>query len=339
MARSPIEAARLEAIAAAKQLHRQLDMPRRVIQGESQIDVFEAIIELGIPLVFKPLKTALGLCLPAPVRGIMVTTLRGLHVQRFTAAHELGHAVLEHQGSIDLEILERGPLPPPRGRDLREVSADAFAAEFLLPRWLYKHHVQAQSWTVNGHLRNPEIVYQLSLRMGTSYEATCWGLVSHQILPQHEVETLLASKVAKLKKRFSGEFDLENSWSDVWSLTKRDNGTQLRGNPDDLIRIELEEAAGTGHQWQANALLEAGYQILSDQTEFSRDPLFYGAPSHRILVARPPASGNSSVTLHERQPWSENSSEDETFSISLALDGPEKGGLSRADRRRLGKQS
>lgn len=42
----------------------------------------------------------------------MVTTERSLHIQRFTAAHELGHVILEHRGSMDREILERGAFGP-----------------------------------------------------------------------------------------------------------------------------------------------------------------------------------------------------------------------------------
>jgi hypothetical protein len=88
VARSPIAAARLDVVAAAKRVHRELGLQSRVTDGEGLVDVFEAIAELDIPLVFKPLNSALG-CLPAPLRGIIVTTRRGLHIQRFTAAHEL----------------------------------------------------------------------------------------------------------------------------------------------------------------------------------------------------------------------------------------------------------
>jgi len=338
VARSPAAAARLEAVAAAKQLHRDLDLQRRVTGGAGLVDVFEVIGELDIPLVFKRLKSALGLCLAAPLRGIMITTERGLHIQRFTGAHELGHAVLEHRGSVDREILYRGPLTPVAGRDLQEVAADAFAAEFLLPRWLYRHHIRAQGWTVAGHLHNPDIVYQLSLRMGASYEATCWGLVSHQILPQGEVDALLKMKIAKLKSRLGGEFRPGSSWSDVWRLTAKDNGARLFGNPDDLLRIELEEAAGSGHQWQIDALLDAGFAVLSDESSFSRDPLHYGALTVRTLIARPPEHGLAQVTLRETQPWAGEDPADPTFALALALQGPEAGGLSRANRRRLGLQ-
>ncbi|MCW3474690.1 ImmA/IrrE family metallo-endopeptidase [Limobrevibacterium gyesilva] len=328
----------MDAIAAAKRVHRELDLQRRVTGDAGQIDVFETIGELDIPLVFKPLTSALGLCLPAPLRGIMVTTRRGLHIQRFTAAHELGHVILEHHGSVDCEILERGPFAPTGSRDLQEVAADAFAAEFLLPRWLYRHHIRSQGWTVNGHLRNPDVVYQLSLRMGASYEATCWGLVSHQILPQGEVDALRKVPVARLKSKLGGEFKPRNSWADVWRLTNKDNGARVVGNPDDLLRIELEEAAGSGYQWEVEALRGAGYLILSDESAFSRDPLLYGARAVRILIARPPAAGVGTVTLRETQLWGNGAADDPAFSVALALQGPELGGLSRADRRRLGLQ-
>ncbi len=338
MARSPAAAASLDAIAAAKRVQRELGLEARVTSGAGLVDVFEAIAELDIPLVFKPLTSALGLCMPAPLRGIIVTTRRGLHIQRFTAAHELGHVILEHRGSVDAEIFERGPLGPSGGRDLQEIAADAFAAEFLLPRWLYRHHIQSQGWTVSGHLRNPDIVYQLSLRMGASYEATCWGLLGHQILPQGEVDELRKVPVAQLKSKLGGEFKPGNSWADVWRLTGKDDGARIVGNPDDLLRIELEEDGASGHQWQIEALRKAGYQVLADHSVFSRDPLVYGAPTVRTLIARPPAGGVGAVTLRETQPWNTGAANDPTFSVALALQGPERGGLSRADRRRLGLQ-
>jgi Zn-dependent peptidase ImmA (M78 family) len=328
----------LDAIAAAKRVHRELGLKERVTGGNGLIDVFATIGELGIPLVFKPLTTALGLCLPHPLRGIMVTTKRGLHIQRFTAAHELGHVILEHKGSVDREIIERSPVEINDGRDPQEIAAEAFAAEFLLPRWLYRHHIQTQGWTVNNHLRDPDIVYQLALRMGASYEATCWGLLGHQILPREQVDALCAIPVSRLKFRLGGDFKPGNSWSDVWRLTIRDNGTYLQGNPDDLLRIELDENTSSGYQWEISALREAGYTVLSDESIFARDPLLYGALSTRTLIARPPDNGQGTVTLHETQPWRSGDDGDPAFSVALALDGPEPGGLSRAERRKLGQQ-
>jgi hypothetical protein len=58
---------------------------------------------LNLPLVevfdddyghYKPLTSALGLRLPKPLRGIMVTTRRSPHIHRFSAAHELSHGMV-----------------------------------------------------------------------------------------------------------------------------------------------------------------------------------------------------------------------------------------------------
>lgn len=338
MARSSAAEIRLEAAAAAKRLHRKLGLQERVTKGSGLIDVFDVIAELNIPLMFKPLDSALGLCLPKPLRGILVTTRRGIHIQRFTAAHELGHVVLDHRGSVDTDILERGPLSPTSGRDPQEIAADAFAAEFLLPRWLYRHHIQTQGWTVSGHMRNPDIVYQLSLRIGASYEATCWGLLSHQILPRGETDALRKVSVATLKSRMGETFKPGNSWADVWRVTNRDDGRTIIGNPDDLIRVELDEASGSGFQWDAEALRQAGYEVLSDTSKFDRDPPVYGAPAKRVLITRPAGQGKSALTLRETQPWRTVEPADPTFSIALELNGAEQGGFSRADQRRRGAQ-
>ena len=53
--------------------------------------------------------------------------------------------------------------------------ADAFAVGFMLPKWLVVGHCARQGWRIADLLR-PEVVYQLSLRLGASYEATCRAL-------------------------------------------------------------------------------------------------------------------------------------------------------------------
>jgi len=63
-----------------------------------------------------------------------VTTQRQLPVQRFTAAHELGHAALGHETSLDIdEILARSPFVEAESYDLREIQANAFASQLLTP--------------------------------------------------------------------------------------------------------------------------------------------------------------------------------------------------------------
>jgi len=336
MARTRTAEVKLEAVAAAKRLHRELGSRETVPTGPGLIDVFAAIEQLGIPLVFKPLKSALGLCLPKPLCGIMVTTERGLHIQRFTAAHELGHAILEHEGSVDKKISYRAPVDPDDDSDLQEIAADIFAAEFMLPRWLYKHHIQRQGWSVQRHLKNAEVVYQLSLRMGASYEATCWGLLNHRVLTRADVEALLSTKVASIKQDTGENFRPGNAWADTWRISVKDDGATLTGSHQDLLRIDLDEAAGSGFQWHLDELLESGFEILADKNEVERDPVVYGGMVKRVLIARPPEKVLATLELAEFQPWLAPDDDSRVLHVSLDLSGKESGGWSRSSRIRRG---
>ncbi len=97
--------------------------------------------------MFRPLKNLLGAYFSDPDTGVMVTTKRPLPVQRFTAAHELGHAVLGHEASLDdEEVLERPIFASDTSGDPREDQANAFAAELLTPQWLIVHPMKRQGW-------------------------------------------------------------------------------------------------------------------------------------------------------------------------------------------------
>jgi len=82
---------------AAGRLHRQLGSQDWVKREGGNIDVFSAILLLDVPLLLRPLKGLLGAYLREPTPGVLVTTERSLSIQRFTAAHELGHCLLKHE--------------------------------------------------------------------------------------------------------------------------------------------------------------------------------------------------------------------------------------------------
>ena len=93
----------LYAVNEAERLHREFASRARVEAGEGRIDVFAMLVNHDIPVVFKPLKNLLGVFVDSPAEGIMVTSQRPLSIQRFTAAHELGHNILGHEASFDEE--------------------------------------------------------------------------------------------------------------------------------------------------------------------------------------------------------------------------------------------
>src|SRR5262249_3467180 len=158
-----------------------------------------------------------------------VSTQRPLHIQRFTGAHELGHVALGHTLSLDGdEILQRGGSL----RDEREVAANSFASSFLLPRWLLQLHARRQEWN-RASMEDPHAVYQLALRLGAIYHATCVALERHGIIDANVREKLIAKPRRELKIDLLRDVAVENLYADVWVLTERDEGLTLEGQPGD----------------------------------------------------------------------------------------------------------
>lgn len=334
MVRTRYEDARLEAIAEAKALHRRLDSKSKLSKSKQGfVDVFGVIEALNIPLVFDKLD-ALGFCLPFPTKGIMINKNRTLHIQRFTAGHELGHAILEHEGSIDHRLNYRGGMDAPSSDPIQEVAADAFAAEFMLPRWLYKQHIQAQKWTVDRHLRNPEIIYQLSLRMGASYEATCWGLLSHKILSKTFVEELVSTEVALIKRSTVADSLPGNSWANVWRLSQKDNGAYYPADTQDLFRLDLPQEALAQSEWDVSALRDVGFEVVSDEilSQFEHSD----TPDNRRVVVRPPKTDFGEVLISQREPNTHFTAANPLLGVMLELGGKEVGKFSRGLKRKKG---
>lgn len=148
---------------AAARLHQRLGLRHHIEARGGNVDIFGAIQMLDLPLLLRPLQGLLGAYLNEPSPGILVTTQRPMSIQRFTAAHELGHFSLHHRPSLDDEtILRRMPMPEPPTGDFQEVEADAFAVMFMMPRWLIAWHAERQRWKTEN-FRRPNVVYQLSL--------------------------------------------------------------------------------------------------------------------------------------------------------------------------------
>jgi Zn-dependent peptidase ImmA (M78 family) len=173
----------------ASRLHAQLHTRDSVEKQGGNIDVFGAMLLVDLPLLVRPLQGLLGAYISDPIPGVLITTKRPLSIQRFTAAHELGHFRLGHEPSLDDESILRRMTSIPRlsrlGPEAQEVEADSFAVTFMMPLWLVQWHCLRQNWR-KDNLRNPRIVYQLSLRMGASYEAMTWTLQRYNLItPGH----------------------------------------------------------------------------------------------------------------------------------------------------------
>ncbi len=314
----------LEGTLAAQRLHAHLGTKRAIEQGGmSRVDVFEAASRLGAFLLFRPLSSLLGAYLGKPgfpTSGIIVSTQRDLHVQRFTAAHEIGHLFMQHTAtSLDEEVgLWRG-----ESKDLQEVAADAFASEFMLPRWLYIHHAARHRWGGKA-LHEAQNTYQLALRMGASFDATCWGLQGHGILQRHAADTLRKIEPKTLKRAALGDrAALADPWADVWLIDQGDDGLRFEGGPNDIVIFRCRERAGAGYLWDQARLEELGFELIADDRE-QPDESVCGGEVTRVLVTRVREPGAYHVQFSERRPWAPNEVATE-LTVSFDLQGKEQG--------------
>lgn len=318
---------------AGARIHQRLGLRNEIEGRGGNIDVFRAIYSLDLPLLLRPLDGLLGAYLSAPSPGVLVTTQRPMSIQRFTAAHELGHFAMRHLPSFDDEnILRRMPLGAEHGADFQEVEADAFAVEFMMPRWLIHWHALRQGWTVDD-FRRPSRVYQLALRIGASYEATCWTLVRHGLITQTVARELLQFQPRDLKSALLDGYKPKNYRGDVWLLTERDAGTHIDGSRSDLFVLRLKELSGGGYLWDMEQLKNSGFAIVRDEMK-AIDGESIGGPIIRRVTAQPMESYKGHITMDERRPWQPNEPI-ATLDVDFDLTGPEEEGLSRAERRSL----
>ncbi len=318
-----IREAVLRGVRGAAELHEFLGLRQKLKDSAEGVDIFDVIHELDLCLICKPLDGLLGVYLSGEYNGIMVTTKRRLPIQRFTAAHELGHHHLGHGDSYD----DEGQISLARSKNeicpLQEIEAEAFAAEFLLPKWLVVEIAKGQGWGASD-LKNPDIAYQLSLRLGTSYESTKIALENHRFLrTAAEVELLNKFEPRDLKRKLLRGLEAE-SWSDTFYLNKRDSGKHLHASPNDTVILDLPENSAGGYHW----VIESGadnIQVLEDQNqepEFGSGEMKFGSVSNRRLAFR--GEDYIELKLKEVRKW-ETKEPINIFEVSIDFYGKEEG--------------
>ena len=271
------------------------------IGPRTSFDIIGAVAKLDIPLMFRPLDRLWGAFITVnhEACGIVVTTKLGLSVQRFTIAHELGHMLLGHQSSFD-ETIGFAGRNAPQSRPAHEAAADTFASELLAPLSLVRALAQRHGW-VKEKLRQADNIYQLSLRLGISYVATCWALATWNVLTRPQASKLRETPVKALKHALAPDLLITNSRADVWALTSADSGTFLEAGPDDLFALHVQDHASAGYVWRlvdANAeaeIIDEWQSSLSDS---------YGERSERVLYVRFRNCGTHRLIFEHVRPWS-----------------------------------
>jgi hypothetical protein len=98
-------------------------------------------------------------------KRIQVATKFRSTSQRFTLAHEIGHFIL-HPGRIYFR--DRELSAPGNHREYFEIEADAFAAEFLMPRrFIDRVFREMFGARIDGTIPNPDLVAAVGVARGT----------------------------------------------------------------------------------------------------------------------------------------------------------------------------
>ena len=292
----------------------------------TSFDVIGAIVERHIPLLFRPLDNLWGaLVNTGAQKGIIVTSKLRLSVQRFTLAHELGHLLLEHDYSLDDKVGFAGRHAQV-WKDPQEAGADAFASELLASRGMVLRSAKRHGWT-KGELQKPETIYQLSLRLGISYEAACWALVTAGVVHRSEAEQLQKTVVKGIKTSLAPPGLLRNSWADVWTLNQADTGTALEAGPDDLFAVRLKDHASAGYIWNLIDA-EGEAQIVGQHGPDLNHG--YGERSPRTIYVEFNAPGIHRLIFEHVRPW--NRSTLERIEVHVDDYGKERVGLSRREK-------
>jgi Zn-dependent peptidase ImmA (M78 family)/predicted secreted protein len=303
-------------------------LSRFPVERRTSFDVVGVVTELSIPLLFRPLNGLWGATITVgqDLRGVLVTTKLGLPIQRFTLAHELGHFLLGHRTSFDETISFAGRFGP-ASRPTQELAADTFASELLAPRALMLAASKRHGWTQKA-LTDPANVYQLSLRLGVSFQAACWALAAHDVVTQTIAQQLQDQTVKDLKIALASSPLIQNPWADVWKITPGDSESFIEAGPDDLFAVHLQDNASAGFLWE---LVDAGpdTQVLDERTA---DVDSYGSPTSRVVFLRFATPGLHRLFFEHRRPWNKQT----TAHIDIAIDnyGKEQSGFAHRFRER-----
>ncbi|NSX35172.1 ImmA/IrrE family metallo-endopeptidase [Pseudarthrobacter oxydans] len=221
------------------------------IDQSEPVDPFEAIEDAGLLLRFQPLKDLLGAVLPGDPGGVLINSARPASLQRYTAAHELGHWYMD-QDVLSLDT-DEAVFGHPHG-EARELDAQVFAAHFLMPLELL-YTVARRYGIRRGQAADAEQVYQAARDMHVSYEATVRQLMNTRLISPSNGNQLLKTQPAAIKQRLTGGLRLPNARGDVWIVEHPEDQAEVEAFVGDAILLRLTEYPATGYRWYAEETL------------------------------------------------------------------------------------
>lgn len=310
-------------------------------EGYTRVDPFKIAIDADLAVMKRKLQDLLGGFFRCEQPGILVNVDRPPGMVHMTCGHELGHFFLGHETTVD-QILDYGP-----SGDTKEREADWFAYHLLMPRSLIVNVMRRKGWRLSD-LKNPSTLYQLSLRLGTSFTATYWTLVSLEMLSVGfaEGDRLSRTPLQRLKRDLV-TWAPDQTLSDVWLLDENDRDLILEPRPQDWFVMDLPNHASAGYLWSMDELTDAGFQLkpftvnVEAISSSADEPLVVGGRRRRRYVLEHVIGQEAEVPVErlalefkEAQPWRIQETERTRFTLAAEFESMTLG-LDKQSRERL----
>lgn len=281
------------------------------------VDVYDAVRRSNLWLMFQPLDGLFGTYQQSEgAAGVVINVKVHPALQRFTAAHELGHHVLGHSDSMDPE----SHIGRFTNLESQELDAQFFAAEFLMP--IAAVNSIASELDIEKSRVDANDVYQISLRLRTSYQATVNRLQTLQWFGRARANELRKVTPATIKSRMLRN-PLPDARSDVWQVTRETS--HVAAQVGDRLRISLSEAPSSGYRWH----LRVGESMQIDYDEFvpdaARDAGTVGGEGSRHFYIAANEPDRSVVQGALRRQWERDKVADEFEVVVSPTMRPERG--------------
>lgn len=318
----------LDAARKASEVTLQFNLKARINDGYARIDPAYLASVAEVTLLYKKMDKLLGgFIRTEQSAGIIVNYDRPRGLVHMTCAHELGHFFLDHESNTD-QTIDYG-----LNAEELERQANYFAYGLLAPQWLVAKTMREKRWGRNS-LNDPLIVYQMSLRLGISFTAMVWSLANLSLVSKETALGLVKFQPRDLKHNLLANPELSLGNSDVWILDISDRDHILEPAFGDRFILNLPNHAGSGYLWSIDELQSEGFTISPVLRDARRNPindvnrrvLVGGKETQKYILEIPEyfreqnrdvedalskAHIRQTISLSEKQDWTENSAIDE----------------------------
>jgi Zn-dependent peptidase ImmA (M78 family) len=171
--------------------------------NEFNLNVYEEFRKIGLLIFRRQLENSSisGVCIYHPQAGkcLLINYNDDIYRQRFSVAHEVGHSIFDYTGKEP--IISHTKWDP---KDLKEVRANYFASNYLVPKQLLDSIPDNKNW-------NAEKIVVWANKIRVNAQPLLYSLEGNGYIDSAKVKELLGVKVSideKVDPEFSGLNDV-----------------------------------------------------------------------------------------------------------------------------------